>query len=173
MFPTLTASVKMASEESADQPAPLLRPHVHTAVCNHTSAADGEVLAAVRRRDAAAVRDLLESGSSTEERDEVGRTSDKPSAVPHPSQIHAQDKWTPLIWAASEGMLDVARELINAGANVDSSDFEVRGLGADSWSDLCPLQARGTCDAMPELSLSQWRVLTSDSWGTVYSRLSR
>ena len=73
--------------ESAESALPL-NPHVHTVTCNHTSAPAGEVTAAVRRRDAAAVQKLIADGNTTEERDEVSLEFCCVLALLYTSQLH-------------------------------------------------------------------------------------
>ena len=45
-----------------------------------------------------------------------------------------QDGWTPLMWAAHQGNLEVARELISKGADIEAKD-KVRG--AEGAIDEC------------------------------------
>jgi len=56
-----------------------------------------DLISAVRARDEAAIRYWLESGASVDQTDDYG--------------------WTPLCWAAAQGEIQIARELIDRGAN--------------------------------------------------------
>ena len=40
-----------------------------------------------------------------------------------------QDGWTPLIWAAQEGHLQIVQELLKSGANKDAQNTVMRGDG--------------------------------------------
>jgi len=56
-----------------------------------------DLISAVKARDKAAIRYLLESGASIDQTDDYG--------------------WSPLCWAAAQGEVETAQELINRGAN--------------------------------------------------------